>query len=67
MPFAVEMYFDPATEAEIRALWNSLAQAGVSSRLPDSGSRPHISLAVFQSLDPARFRAELQAPSRANS
>jgi len=61
MGFAIELYFDPVSEARLTGLWETLARAGISSILPDMGARPHISLAVMGNLDPAAFRAELRA------
>jgi len=39
--YAVELYFDTAAEARVRALWNTLAQRDVSRVLLDLGHRPH--------------------------
>jgi 2'-5' RNA ligase len=60
MGFAVEMHFDRQAEARIRALWDELARQGIRSSLPTIGSRPHISLAVFDRLDPSRVGPELE-------
>jgi 2'-5' RNA ligase len=60
MRFAVELYFDPSTEASLKALWGSLSQADVSSLLLEIGSRPHVSLADFEQIDPAILCAELE-------
>ncbi len=47
MPFAVELYFDPASEATIRRIWQAIAQAGLKSPMLEAGYRPHVSLAVY--------------------
>ena len=64
--FAVELLFDPAMEARLRALWKALAQAEVSSSMLDIGARPHVSLAVFERLDPTSMHAELDGFAREN-
>jgi 2'-5' RNA ligase len=51
VPFSVELYFDPAGEARVRRLWSALAEAGVCSLMPDLGARPHLSVAVYASID----------------
>jgi hypothetical protein len=68
MGFAVELYFDAATDSHIRNLWARIAAANLSSLLPDIGARPHISLACFDQLDPESLRADLEnfAISRTN-
>jgi len=48
MPFAVECYFDPATEDAVRNIWRALADAKINSRMIDVGARPHISLTVAE-------------------
>jgi len=47
MPFAVELYFDPASETTIRRIWQAIAQAGLNSPMLEAGYRPHVSLAVY--------------------
>jgi 2'-5' RNA ligase len=51
MPFAIELYFNRATESAVRSIWDDLAVAGISDRMPASGARPHVSLAVYQERD----------------
>jgi 2'-5' RNA ligase len=53
MFYAIELYFDPVSEASITGLWETLARRSISSALPDSGARPHISLAVLETPDTA--------------
>lgn len=57
MPFAIEMFFDSGAESRLRALWNDIAAFGAAP-MPES-ARPHISLAVCDSLDPSNARALL--------
>lgn len=47
MPFAVELYFDPASETTIRRIWQAIAQVGLKSPMLEAGYRPHVSLAVY--------------------
>jgi 2'-5' RNA ligase len=49
MPYAVEMFFDMAGDPRIRGLWEEFAALGTPS-MRDSGARPHISLAVCDSV-----------------
>lgn len=49
MGYSIELYFDNRFEEKIRLLWDQLDRAGVPSLLPGIGSRPHISLALFES------------------
>lgn len=51
LDIAVELFFDPASDRGIRRIWRRLAAEGVSSFMEDMGSRPHISLAVYDELD----------------
>ncbi len=67
MGYAVELGFDPASEARVRALWQKLADQGLSSVLLELGARPHISLAVAESLDAAAFEPVLAEFARASA
>ena len=51
MPYAVEMFFDKESDAQIRKIWRSLKESGISSWMEDSGSVPHVTLSVFGELD----------------
>jgi 2'-5' RNA ligase len=48
--YAVELSFDPRTEAAVRRVWDDLAREGVNDFMSGFGSHPHISLAVFDDL-----------------
>lgn len=49
---ALELFFDDAGDRAVRDIWRSLDQAGVQSlgAVPGTRYRPHVSLAVFESL-----------------
>jgi 2'-5' RNA ligase len=64
MLFAIELYFDPVSEACIKGLWETLARGSISSTLLDSGARPHISLAVLEDPDLIPLGEELRAFTR---
>src|SRR5580765_5539182 len=51
MGFAIELYFDDATQRAVREVRTALAGAGVRAVLDELGDRPHISLAVASQLD----------------
>jgi hypothetical protein len=48
MPFALELFFDPSTDREVREAWRSLAKVSGSHYLEQNGVRPHVALAVFE-------------------
>jgi 2'-5' RNA ligase len=50
MVHSIELVFDPDTEAAIRHIWADLAGAGIPSQAP--ASRPHVTLAVAERIDP---------------
>jgi 2'-5' RNA ligase len=64
MPFSVELNFDPAAEARVRALWRELADAGLCTLLPDIGARPHLSVSVYDTADPDRLRQAVERVAR---
>lgn len=51
MTFSIGMYFDKATEQEIRRIWQAVAAGGKANYLYHSGDRPHITLAIMETLD----------------
>jgi len=59
--FAVELFFDAAADARVRAIWRRLAEAGLPSPLQVHGLTPHVSLAACSKLVPARLAAGLAA------
>jgi 2'-5' RNA ligase len=48
MVHSIELIFDRDTEAAIRHIWEALAGAGIPSQAP--ASRPHVTLAVAESI-----------------
>jgi 2'-5' RNA ligase len=64
VPYAIELYFDERTEALIRAIWEKLAQKGVSDRLVKKGGRPHVALAVFEDGDPGELSFQLRTMAK---
>lgn len=55
MALAIEMFFDEDADGAVRAIWRDLAAAGLPSLavFGHARHRPHVSLAVFDSLGPA--------------
>ena len=49
---AVELYLDPIAAASVHALWEDLSAAGLAASLAGQGSRPHITLAVYDVAEP---------------
>jgi 2'-5' RNA ligase len=60
MHFVVELFLDESADRAVRAIWRSLASAGVSSTIDEIGSHPHVSLAMCRELDAARFQPVLE-------
>ncbi len=50
MVHSIELVFDPDTEAAVRRMWKDLAGAEIPSQAP--ASRPHVTLAVAERVDP---------------
>ena len=48
MGLAVSLLFDGATTAAVQALWERLAEAGISTSMLDLGYAPHLTLTVVQ-------------------
>lgn len=59
--FAIETFFDEASETRVRAVWQRIAAAGLPSTLLAHGHTPHVSLAVAEDLDPLAFAPVLAA------
>jgi 2'-5' RNA ligase len=59
MPYAVELYLDPAADAAVRRLWADLAADGVSAVMHEGPYRPHVSLAVMGTADLEALNAAL--------
>lgn len=61
MGYAIELCFDSDTEMAVRRLRRKLVDAGLPATLTDTDERPHISLAVFNTLDADFWLARLKA------
>lgn len=64
MPFALQLYFDERTETLIRAIWEKMAETGVSQRMARRAGRPHVALAVFDDVDPGELAYLLRGLAR---
>lgn len=67
MPHAVSLWFDPATETAVRALWRALHDEGVSSTFHLGRYRPHLTLAVSGGLRLPAFCDTLDAFAEARA
>ncbi len=56
MPYAVELLLDVDAAERVRSLWERLTEAGIPSRLLEIESTPHVTLAVYDDLDPDEAR-----------
>ena len=52
MPISVEFLFNPDHASEIIDVWQDLYDANVDTFLLSSGSKPHITLAIFNDIPP---------------
>jgi 2'-5' RNA ligase len=57
MAHALELFFDPDSEAEIKSVWDRLEAAGLPSLATRTHRRhrPHVTLAVAERIDAARL------------
>lgn len=55
MAFALKCFFSEESARPIRKIWDSLAEAGLSSFLKNSGSSPGLTLGVFETENPDRL------------
>lgn len=55
MIYAIEMYFDKATEKKIINLAVKVADAGISTKYLEWKTHPHITLGVFNDVDEIRI------------
>lgn len=62
---SIELLLDAATEAAVRAEWDALAAAGMSSLAPhtSASNRPHVTLLARTDLGPFDARALLERPA----
>lgn len=64
MNYAIELFFDPATEKHIASMILAMHQKKIGSDMFKTGSRPHITLFVFKSKRISSLRSELKAFAR---
>jgi 2'-5' RNA ligase len=60
MPFALALALDDVAAATVRNLWDELAAAGFTFPAT-SGANPHVSLAIWDTIDPAATERALVA------
>jgi 2'-5' RNA ligase len=68
MPFAVELFLDPTSDAAVRRLWQDLAEADMAPAIHVGGLQPHVTLAACDRLDVdacERFLADFAATTPA--
>lgn len=58
MAFALELELDAEAGRVVRGLWHALSEIGVTW-MAESGATPHVSLAIWETIDRPRFEAEL--------
>lgn len=51
MIYAAELLFDLETESRILDIWSELRNRGLSSSMFDVGAKPHVTIAVWESVD----------------
>lgn len=61
MPFAVALTLDKAASGLVESLWRRLAEAGLSERMLRLGYPPHVTLGLYDQLDPDKAAKTLAA------
>lgn len=61
MPFAVALTLDPTAAGPVETLWRRLAEAGLSERMLRLGYPPHVTLGLYDQLEPAEAAKTLAA------
>lgn len=64
MGLAVELFFDDKSERIVREMWQALAERDIAPFLWESGSRPHVTLTVFDDADVAELEARVASFAR---
>jgi len=54
MDYALELFFDPASEARVRRYWEAVRLQTGNTYLESVGSRPHVTVGVFTDIDTGR-------------
>ncbi len=60
MPYTVVLLFDEETEKYIYGIWDHLNRTGLNKYMLDSGGKPHITLAIYDTVDYSRFRERVE-------
>ena len=60
MKYAIELYFDENTEAQLYGLAKSVADAGLSTKFLEWKTRPHLTLACFNDVDEQKCIEQLK-------
>jgi hypothetical protein len=58
MPYALELGLDDQAAAVVRRVWHDLEDVGIAY-MARSGARPHVSVGIWEGLDPGAGEAEL--------
>jgi len=66
MFYAIHAFFDQPTETAIKTMWKELADSGVAPYLYQSANRPHLTLAIYDTLDSQAGEARLHDLAGAN-
>jgi 2'-5' RNA ligase len=58
--YAAVMFLGSDGDRAVRNIWDMLADEGITSFMPDSGIRPHVTLAVYDKPDVPEFDSRLE-------
>lgn len=59
LPYAIELFMDVVGDTAVRSIWQQIKNVGISDYLVSCGSRPHVTLAVYDKLHVESFRDRL--------
>lgn len=57
MPYAIELYLDKETSMKINEIYSTLRESGINI---DEGTRPHVSLCIYEYLPIVEFENDLK-------
>lgn len=60
MPYAVELLFDKETEEYIYGIWDILHRTGLNRYMIESGGKPHITLAIYDTVNYPLFEERVE-------
>ena len=60
MKYAIELYYDEKTEEQLYSLAKCVADAGLSTKFMEWGTRPHLTLACFNDVDEEKCIEQLK-------